>query len=81
MEGPVPEPTPSPVEPEVSDRIPFEPEQLRLALDNYIIGTLNALTGIVYQDDRQVRKLAAEIIPVNLEPCTIITVRVPGTRP
>ena len=50
-------------------------------LDNYIIGTLNALTGIVYQDDRQVRKLAAEIIPVNLEPCTIITVRVPGTRP
>ena len=38
MEGPVPEPTPSPGEPEVEDRIPLEPEQLQRELENRILG-------------------------------------------
>lgn len=38
MEGAVPEPTPSPIEPEVKDRIPLEPAQVVHALHNYVIG-------------------------------------------
>jgi hypothetical protein len=60
MEGAVPEPTPSPIEPEVEDRIPLEPPQVVHALHNYIIG--RAVERVVLYRAKDGRQRCAVVV-------------------